>query len=161
MTQEYPLQIWSVVNGWVIWMYANYVRNVLVFVFCFIPVSDYRTTRSSLRQSMKSYFIRTGWIALKACAMNCRRKETFSDFPCMYQYIGAIDHAADAGFSPWRPGFNPRWLHLRFRVDQVTRIKFPSQFLRFLPASHHFTIGPPPEVWDSPYQAAPYHILGL
>jgi hypothetical protein len=40
-----------------------------------------------------------------------------------------------SGFSPWRPGFNPKSFHVRLVVDKVTLGQFFLRVLRFSPVS--------------------------
>jgi hypothetical protein len=46
------------------------------------------------------------------------------------------------GFSPWRPGFNPRVGHVGFVVDRVELGKFSLQALQFFAANYHSIIAP-------------------
>jgi hypothetical protein len=56
---------------------------------------------------------------------------------------------------------------MKFMVDKVSLeqifllsfVGFP--LLSIIPPLAHTHVSPPPEVWDSPEQAAHYHILGL
>jgi hypothetical protein len=94
--------------------------------------------------------------------MNCRRKVVSVLF-CMYQYTSVMHHTTDCGFSSQRPRLILKLLHVRFVLNVVTRIKIPSQFLLVSPYQspfHHCSIASPPDLWDNPYQAALYHVLG-
>jgi hypothetical protein len=68
-------------------------------------------------------------------------------FPLMSQFI--IKHTdfntwywVHTCLDPWKPGFNPRWLQVRFAVDELTLEQVFLGVLRFSLTNHDFTSAP-------------------
>jgi hypothetical protein len=80
--------------------------------------------------------------------------------------MGALQQmGTDAGLSPQRPVFMPRWVHVGFVMDKVALRQVFLQVLWFntvniIPPLLHTHLSPPYEVCNSPDQAAHYHTLG-